>query len=79
MATAPGEKRSKQIAASPEFKNLLKDPADVPRPELVEAVRTLVRRLEDAGWTRISRGGRWYSVRFLWQRPGPPPDMEGTG
>jgi hypothetical protein len=78
MATPPAGRRRRQIAASPTFKNLVKDPADVPRPELVAAVRNLVLALESQGWKRVQRGGHWYSARFLWDRPDPPPAMEGA-
>jgi hypothetical protein len=65
-------------ASSPEFNNLMKDPADVPRPELTRAVRDLMIALEAQGWTPVAPGRRWYSRRFVWTRDGPPPGVEGA-
>jgi hypothetical protein len=72
MATPPGGKKARQIGTSPPFKNLLKDPADIPRPELIKAVEGLMAQLEDQGWTRVARGGRWYNQRFVWEGAEPP-------
>ncbi len=77
-ALAPGAKRQRTIAASPAFKFLFKDQAEVPVPQLVTPVRDLMKDLEREGWTPVSRGGRWYSFRFLWNRPGSPPGLEGA-
>jgi hypothetical protein len=56
----------------------MKDPADVPRPELTRAVRDLMIALEAQGWTPVAPGGRWYSRRFVWPHDGPPPGVEGA-
>ncbi len=78
QVNAPGARRRRAVATSPSFKNLMKDPADVPRPELASAVRDLAIALEAQGWTSVQRGGRWYRLRFVWTRPEPPPGMEGA-
>jgi hypothetical protein len=77
LATAPGARRRKLVTSSPPFTNLIKDPADVPRPELTSAVRDLAIALEAEGWTPVPPGGRWYSRRFVWTRAGAPPHAEG--
>jgi hypothetical protein len=78
MVGAPRARRRRVLAESPPFTNLLKDPADVPRPELVAAVEELVEALEAQGWTPVEPGGRWYSRRFIWTRDGFPPGTEGS-
>jgi hypothetical protein len=77
MVSEPGVRRKRVLAESPPFKTLLKDPADVPRPELVEAVRDLAIALEAQGWTPVPTGTQWYSLRFIWTRAGSPPGTEG--
>jgi hypothetical protein len=74
---APGARRKRVVAESAPFKNLLKEPADVPRPDFVAAVRDLAIALEAQGWTPVGTGGRWYSRRFIWTRAGSPPGTEG--
>jgi hypothetical protein len=66
------------LATSRQFKNLIRDPADVPRPELASAVRDLAISLEAQGWTPVAPGVRWYSRRFVWTRRGDPPGTEGA-
>jgi hypothetical protein len=66
------------VASSPEFKDLVKDPPDVPRPELESAARNLAVALKAQGWTPVAPGGRWYSRRFVWTHDGPPPGVEGA-
>jgi hypothetical protein len=61
----PGQRRRHTVAASPPFRWLLKDPADLPTPELAHAVRALAIELESQGWTRVPRGGRWFNLRFV--------------
>jgi hypothetical protein len=75
LVRAPGAKKGTVVATSPEFRNLMKDPADTPRPELVEAVRELMKALLEQGWTQVSPGGRWFNRRFVWSRPDPPPGL----
>ena len=47
--------------------------AEASDAELSETVGQLARRLRDAGWEPVRPGRDWYSVRFVWPRPGPPP------
>ena len=63
------------MATSPEFRNLMKDPADTPRPELASAVRELMDALLEQGWTQVPPGGRWFNRRFVWKGSGSPPGV----
>ncbi len=76
QASPPDSRRKTVVLTSCEFKNLMKDPADIPRPELAKAVRKLVVALEEQGWRPVAPGGRWYSRRFVWTHDGPPPGVE---
>jgi hypothetical protein len=75
LATAPGSKKHTVLATSPEFRNLMKDPADTPRPELTSAVKALMDALVKQGWTPVAPGGRWFNRRFVWNGPAPPPGV----
>jgi hypothetical protein len=76
LVTAPGARKARVLATSPQFRNLIKDPADTPRPELANAVRDLMSALVEQGWTPVPPGGRWYSRRFVWPGDGPPPGVD---
>jgi outer membrane biosynthesis protein TonB len=75
LVRAPGARKGSVIATSEEFRNLLKDPADTPRPELVIAVQALMHGLAEQGWTEIERGSRWFNRRYVWTRDGRPPGV----
>ena len=75
LARAPGSKKPTVLATSPEFRNLMKDPADTPRPELASAVKGLMHALVKQGWTPVAPGGRWFNRRFVWNGPAPPPGV----
>jgi hypothetical protein len=75
LARAPGSKKGTVLATSPEFRNLMKDPADTPRPELASAVQGLRDALLAHGWTEVAPGGRWFNRRFVWNGPSPPPGV----
>jgi hypothetical protein len=75
LARAPGSKKGTVLATSTEFRNLMKDPADTPRPELASAVQGLRDALLAQGWTEVAPGGRWFNRRFVWNGPSPPPGV----
>ena len=75
LARPPGSRKRTVVATSPQFRNLIKDPADTPRPELAEAVRALMHTLVEQGWKPVRPGGRWYNRRFVWPGDGPPPGV----
>ncbi len=75
LAKAPGAKERTVVATSVEFRNLMKDPADTPRPELASAVREVMDALLEQGWTQVPPGGRWFNRRFVWTRDGRPPGV----
>jgi hypothetical protein len=75
LAKAPGARKGTVIATSREFRNLLKDPADAPRPELASGVRELMNALIEQGWTQVPPGPRWFNRRFVWKGPGSPPGV----
>ncbi len=75
LVRPPGSRKRTVLATSPQFRNLIKDPADTPRPELAEAVRALMHTLVEQGWKPVRPGGRWYNRRFVWPGEGPPPGL----
>jgi hypothetical protein len=75
LVRPPGSRKGTVVATSQEFRNLMKDPADTPRPELANAVRELMKALLDQGWTQVAPGGRWFNRRFVWTGSGAPPGV----
>jgi hypothetical protein len=61
------------VATGPTFRWLLKADPDPEVAEVRAALRELTRRLEAAGWDRDGRGTDWWSRRFRWRGPEPPP------
>jgi hypothetical protein len=76
VAYGPGERQGRSIGESPTFRRQMMadaDPAAL-RREYQTEVRRLSAALEAAGWEYVGHGTNWYSARFVWRRPGTPPD-----
>jgi hypothetical protein len=70
----PGKKRGRTIGESPAFKWMLNAPPDPRSAEQIAEARRLAAAVASAGWERVEPGAEWYAARFVWRRPGPPPD-----
>jgi hypothetical protein len=75
---APGRRRSRVLASSDPFRWMLAAPPDPGDRDHLCAMVALCAALEDDGWEEVAPGPKWYSRRFVWRRPTPPPDRLGA-
>jgi LPXTG-motif cell wall-anchored protein len=68
-----GGEAMRTVASSPSFRGLRREP-DADSAQQRSAVAALAEALEAAGWEKVGGGSRWYAERFVWRRPGAPPD-----
>jgi hypothetical protein len=73
VAYAPGKRRGRTIAESEPFKWMLNAPPNQHSAEQVAEARRLTAALASAGWEHTEAGPDWYASRFVWRRPGAPP------
>ena len=74
VAYGPGERQGRAIGGSATFKWLMGADPDPAAQEYQAELRRLVAALRAAGWDYVGRGTKWYSARFVWRKPGAPPD-----
>jgi hypothetical protein len=74
----PGRRRSQVLASSDPFKWMLAAPPDPGDHDHLRAMVALCAALEEDGWEEIAPGPKWYSRRFVWRHPTPPPDRLGA-
>jgi hypothetical protein len=73
VAMEPHSYRKRTLTETEAFKWMLKADPDPATPGLEEGLGAVVARLEADGWEPTDPGSHWWSHRFLWKRPEPPP------